>query len=83
LKQVAIIVILMGGMSEVNKTDSESDMNELLDGPQPGFRRYSEKDLKELRAQDEAHLDLLAEGLVDKKENAARNIGHNIILGYN
>lgn len=70
-------------MSELNRAGSESKMDELRDGPQPGFRRYTEEDLKELRAQDEAHLDLLAKGLVDKKENAARNIGHNIILGYN
>jgi len=54
---------------------------ELLDGPQPGFRRYTQEELEEIEARDEAHLELLARGLEDKEENAARDIGRNIILG--
>ncbi|HVV26246.1 MAG TPA: hypothetical protein VHC21_04425 [Candidatus Saccharimonadales bacterium] len=54
---------------------------ELLDGPQPGFRRYTKEELKELKAQDAAHLDHLSRRLEDEEENEARDIGRNIILG--
>jgi hypothetical protein len=65
-------------MSESYKPNHPTERDELLDGPQPGFRRLTEEQEKELDAEDKARLDYHAENLGGDEE---RDIGSHIVVG--
>jgi hypothetical protein len=66
-------------MSERYKPDGRTKRDELLDGPQPGFRRLTEDHEKELEAEDKARLDHMAENLGGDEERD--DIGPHIVVG--